>query len=58
LAEIPTARRQIHPQPAAQNVIMLLLLATEEHDMGKYVVAWVLGVPAVLLVGIYLLSHL
>jgi hypothetical protein len=42
----------------ALNVGILCLLATEENDMGKYVVAWVLGVPALLLVGIYLLSHL
>jgi hypothetical protein len=26
--------------------------------MGKYFFAWILGVPAVVLVGIYLLSHL
>jgi hypothetical protein len=29
-----------------------------ENMMGKYLIAWVLGVPAVLLAGIYLLSHL
>jgi hypothetical protein len=27
-------------------------------EMGKYFLAWILGVPAVVLVGIYLLSHL
>jgi len=26
--------------------------------MGKYFFAWVLGVPAVVLVGFYLISHL
>ena len=26
--------------------------------MGKYVIAWVLGVPAVLLVAIYAFTHL
>jgi len=26
--------------------------------MGKYVIAWVLGVPAVVLVGIYAFTHL
>ena len=26
--------------------------------MGKYLIAWVLGVPAVLLVGIYAVTHL
>jgi len=26
--------------------------------MGKYFLAWVLGVPAVVLVGFYLVSHL
>jgi hypothetical protein len=29
-----------------------------ENEMGKYLIAWVLGVPAVLLAGIYLLSHI
>jgi len=26
--------------------------------MGKYVIAWILGVPAVVLIGIYAVSHL
>jgi hypothetical protein len=26
--------------------------------MGKYVLAWILGVPAVVLVGIYAFTHL
>jgi hypothetical protein len=30
----------------------------EESDMGKYIFAWILGVPAVVLVGIYLVAHL
>jgi hypothetical protein len=30
----------------------------EESGMGKYIFAWILGVPAVVLVGIYLVSHL
>jgi hypothetical protein len=29
-----------------------------EIEMGKYLLAWILGVPAVVLVGIYLVSHL
>jgi hypothetical protein len=29
-----------------------------ESDMGKYIFAWMLGVPAVVLVGIYLVAHL
>jgi hypothetical protein len=29
-----------------------------ESSMGKYIFAWILGVPAVVLVGIYLVSHL
>jgi hypothetical protein len=29
-----------------------------ESDMGKYVLAWLLGVPAVVLAGIYLVAHL
>ena len=29
-----------------------------ENDMGKYIFAWILGVPAIVLVGIYLVAHL
>lgn len=29
----------------------------EEHDMGKYFIAWLLGVPAVVLVGVYLFAN-
>ncbi len=29
-----------------------------EIDMGKYFIAWLLGVPAVVLVGIYAFTHL
>jgi len=29
-----------------------------ENDVGKYLIGWLLGVPAVVLVGIYLISHL
>jgi hypothetical protein len=29
-----------------------------EREMGKYFLAWILGVPAVVLVGIYLVAHL
>jgi hypothetical protein len=29
-----------------------------ERDMGKYFIGWLLGIPAVVLVGIYLVSHL
>ena len=29
----------------------------QENVMGKYFIGWILGVPAVVLVGIYLLSH-
>ena len=28
-----------------------------ESDMGKYFLGWILGVPAVVLVGIYLVTH-
>lgn len=30
----------------------------QESEMGKYFLGWILGVPAVVLVGIYLVSHL
>ena len=30
----------------------------QESDMGKYFLGWILGVPAVVLVGIYVVSHL
>jgi len=26
--------------------------------MGKYVLAWILGVPAIVLVGIYVVTHM
>jgi hypothetical protein len=29
-----------------------------ESEMGKYFLAWILGVPAVVLVGIYFVAHL
>jgi hypothetical protein len=29
----------------------------EDRDMGKYFIAWLLGVPAIVLVVIYLLFH-
>jgi hypothetical protein len=29
-----------------------------ERVMGKYLLAWILGVPAVVLVGIYAFTHL
>ncbi len=30
---------------------------TQEIEMGKYIFAWILGVPAVVLVGVYVISH-
>jgi hypothetical protein len=33
-------------------------LISLESDMGKYFLGWILGVPAVVLVGIYLVAHL
>ena len=30
----------------------------QESEMGKYFIGWILGVPAVVLVGIYLVTHL
>jgi hypothetical protein len=35
----------------------LSLTKTEERDMGKYFIAWLLGVPAGLLVLIYVFTH-
>ena len=32
-------------------------LPPTEHDMGKYFIAWLLGIPAVVLVGIYLFAN-
>jgi len=29
-----------------------------EIDMGKYFIGWILGVPVVVLAGIYVVSHL
>ncbi|MEP7138807.1 MAG: hypothetical protein ABI745_04230 [Caldimonas sp.] len=30
----------------------------QEIEMGKYFLGWILGVPAVVLVGIYVVTHL
>jgi hypothetical protein len=30
---------------------------TKEHAMGKYVLAWILGVPAIVVVAAYLIFH-
>jgi hypothetical protein len=30
----------------------------QESEMGKYFLGWILGVPAVVLVGIYLVTHI
>ena len=32
-------------------------LTPAEDEMGKYFIGWILGVPAVVLVGIYLVTH-
>ena len=32
--------------------------STWETMMGKYVLAWLLGVPAIVLVGVYVFTHL
>ena len=34
------------------------IITSRESDMGKYFIAWLLGVPAGLLVLIYLFTHL
>lgn len=39
---------------------MLTLSLLQPHleiDMGKYFIGWILGVPVVVLAGIYLFSH-
>ena len=41
---------------ALPNLLSLQLL--QENDMGKYFLGWILGVPAVVLVGIYLVTHI
>jgi hypothetical protein len=33
-------------------------MRAKETEMGKYLLAWVLGVPAVVLVGIYVFTHM
>jgi hypothetical protein len=35
-----------------------LLTNFQVSGMGKYLFAWILGVPAIVLVGIYLVAHL
>jgi hypothetical protein len=39
-------------------VAFVLLHFALEKDMGKYFIGWLLGVPAIVLVGIYLIAHL
>ena len=34
-----------------------LISVTEENVMGKYLVAWILGVPAIVLVIVYFFAH-
>ena len=34
-----------------------LVSVTEENVMGKYLVAWILGVPAIVLVIVYFFAH-
>jgi len=43
---------------AFEGSIALPSLSFLESDMGKYFIAWLLGVPAGLLILIYLFAHL
>jgi hypothetical protein len=43
-------------QPSDDNS-MVEVPITQEIEMGKYIFAWILGVPAVVLVGVYVISH-
>jgi hypothetical protein len=51
-AKLPSCRR------LSASVAFALPHFALENGMGKYIFAWILGVPAVVLVGIYLIAHL
>ena len=56
-----TSYSHTRPMPVAAGHRAAYALVTStalESDMGKYFIGWLLGVPAVVLVGIYLVSHL
>ncbi len=54
----PTGRCAIGRSARHDEVSTLRSSTFWRTDMGKYIFAWILGVPAVLLVGIYVVSHL
>jgi hypothetical protein len=55
----PTSARDLRRSQAIRAVPRLSpLQLLQESDMGKYFLGWILGVPAVVLVGIYLVTHI
>jgi hypothetical protein len=56
---VPTSRRAFSPQRRRRVLPTLALFfhQSETDIMGKYVLGWLLGVPAVVLVAIYFLAH-
>ena len=59
-ASCPTARRDVFRKTPALALPRLCVPHQpheQEHPMGKYVVAWILGVPAIALAVVYLVFH-
>ncbi|MEO8304804.1 MAG: hypothetical protein ABI724_11850 [Betaproteobacteria bacterium] len=57
---MPTAFRDMRRQMDRPEDATLRLdgSTVKETTMGKYLFAWILGVPAIVLVGIYAVTHL
>lgn len=57
----PTCKWEAHPLTAdspAGTISPSRMSRGKETEMGKYALAWLLGVPGVVLVAIYLFTHL
>lgn len=53
-----TSMRIVLLHPRRSQPYALPVTTSLEYAMGKYLLGWLLGVPAVVLVGIYLVTHL
>lgn len=56
----PAAPPSAQPAPGAGRCLRRALPSTpslQEHSMGKYLLAWLLGVPGIVLVLVYLFFH-
>jgi hypothetical protein len=54
----PTQQREMHlPRVSRRPSTVNSPKSFQENEMGKYFLGWILGVPVVVLVGIYLVMH-